>query len=467
MHLKQGAHVHFLGICGTAMASLAGMLQAMGYRVTGSDENVYPPMSTMLHDLGIEIKQGYRKENLEPKPDLAIVGNIMSPKAEESIALMQSDIPRISMPQAIREFVIEDRISIVAAGTHGKTTTTAMLAHVAEKCGQDPGFLVGGIPKNFGISFRPPKANTFVIEGDEYETCFLDKGSKFMHYKPDYAVLHLIEMDHIEYFKTFDRLKAAFRGFVELIPKQGILVSAHTETNLEVIKNTACERVFTFGWEQGDYQVRNFRSKGIDCWFDVLFQGTKQTEIKLQQFGDYNALNALATYAIATQAGWPIGQVLDGLATFAGVKRRQEVIGKPNDILVIEDFAHHPTAVKQTINSIQKRFPENKVISIFEPRSATSCRSIFQNEYLDAMKLAQTLILAPPNAFRNLGDDKPLDVDLLVKEVAASGVEAFKISDVTEIVKKVKTLARPGDVVLVMSNGAFGGIYSKLLEALK
>lgn len=466
MNLQKGAHVHFLGICGTAMASLAGMLQSMGYKVTGSDENVYPPMSTMLADLGIEIRQGYKKENLEPKPDLAIVGNIMSPKAEESIVLMESDIPKMSMPQAISEFVIQDRVSIVAAGTHGKTTTTAMLAQVAEGCGQKPGFLVGGIPLNFTTSFRAPEGNTFVIEGDEYETCFLDKGSKFMHYKPRYAVLHLIEMDHIEYFKTFDRLKAAFRGFVDLIPKDGILLTAATEVNDEVTKDIACERVFRFGWNDGDYQIRDYQAEGLRCEFDVLLKGKKIDRLVLNQFGDYNALNALASYAIATQAGWSAESTRRALEQFKGVKRRQEVIGTPNNITVIEDFAHHPTAVKQTINSIQKRFPNNRVISVFEPRSATSCRAVFQEQYLDSMREAQHVVLAPPNAFRVLGDDKPLDVDLLVSQLREGGVTAEKITDVDEIVAHVSGHAKPGDVVLIMSNGAFGGIYKKMLAAL-
>lgn len=465
--LPKGAHVHLLGICGTAMASVAGLMQAMGYKVTGSDQNVYPPMSTQLESLGIKIKQGYKKENLEPRPDLAIIGNVMSPKAEESVALMASDIPRMSMPEALAEYVIEDRKSFVIAGTHGKTTTTAMVAWIAESCGVKPGFLVGGIPKNFSTSFQVPRGDYFVVEGDEYETCFLDKGSKFMHYRPFGAILHKVELDHIEYFQTFDRLKAAFAGFLKLLPKQGLLVMfAEDETNIELLKNAKCERIFTFGWDKGDYQAKNVMKNGIECSFDVVFRGKKVDRVTIRMFGNYNVLNALAAYALTTQEGWDAKKVVAALASFQGVKRRQEVIGQPHDITLIEDFAHHPTAVQQTVESITERFPKNRVFAVFEPRSATSCRKIFQVPYFESLRSAQTVVIVPPNAFREIPKEEQLDPGRLVSDLRGAGVDAHSIPTVDEVVAYLKREAKPQDVILLMSNGAFGGIYQKLLNTL-
>lgn len=465
--LNPGAHVHFLGICGTAMASVAGLMQSKGFKVTGSDQNVYPPMSTQLADLGIEIKEGYKKENLSPRPDLAIVGNIMSPKAEESVELMAQKIPAISMPQAIGEYVIEDRTSLVAAGTHGKTTTTAMLAWVAKVCGKDPGFMVGGIPKNFPRSFQDPKGDVFVIEGDEYETCFLDKGSKFMHYRPHGVVLHQVEMDHIEYFETFENLKNAFRKFLELIPVDGHLVyNGECETNQELVKGLYLNDAKSFGWTKGDFQIANFEIDGVTTKFDITYKGKKEDRATLNVLGDYNALNATAAYALARAYDWERPKILEALESFAGVKRRQEVIGQPNNIIVIDDFAHHPTAVNITIDSIQKRFPQAHVFSIFEPRSATSCRAIFAEPYFQALKQAQTAVLVPPNAFREIAPGEELNVPELVERLKGAGVDAHQMQEVDAVVKFVQSKAKPGDVVLLMSNGAFGGIYTKMLDAL-
>ncbi len=449
------------------MASLAGLLQAMGYRITGSDQNVYPPMSTQLEDLGIKIQQGYRKENLSPRPDLAVIGNVMSPNAEESVALMASDIPKMSMPQALAEFVIENRKSLVVTGTHGKTTTTAMLAWIAEACGVNPGFLVGGVPKNFDRSFKVPSGDYFVIEGDEYETSFLDKGSKFMHYRPYAAIMHKVEMDHIEYFKTFERLQEAFRGFLRLLPKDGVLLMfAEDPTNRELLKSASCDRALTFGWNEGDYQARIVSKNGATLEFDVLLQGKKLDRLRIEMFGDYNGLNALSAYALATQLGWDPRTVASALASFKGVKRRQEVIGKPNNILLIEDFAHHPTAVEQTVSSIAERFPNTRVFAVFEPRSATSCRKIFQQPYFEALKQAKTVVIVPPNAFREIPLEEQLSPSQLIEDLRNAGIDAHSFPKVDEVVAFLKREAKPEDVVLLMSNGAFGGIYQKLLATL-
>ena len=449
------------------MASLAGLLQTLGYRITGSDQNVYPPMSTLLENLGIPILPGYRKENLVPRPDLVIVGNVMSPNAEESIALLASDIPRMSFPQALAEFVIQDRKSLVIAGTHGKTTTTAMVSWIAENCGVKPGFLVGGIPKNFNRSFQNPEGKYFVVEGDEYETCFFDKGSKFMHYRPFGAILHRVEMDHIEYFKTFERLKAAFAGFLRIVPKEGILlVFAEADTNRELLSESSVERTFTFGWNQGDYQARNVERRGVEISFDIFFREQLLKRASISMFGDYNVLNALAAFALTTQEGWDPDQVVAALASFQGVKRRQEVIGEPRGILIIEDFAHHPTAVAETVRSIKERFPTRRLVAVFEPRSATSCRSIFQEPYRKAFQGADHVVIVPPNAFREIPLAEQLNSNQLVEEMKADGIAAFGIREVDQVVKHLADCLIAPDIVLIMSNGAFGGIYKKLLQAL-
>lgn len=467
MKLRAGAHIHIMGICGTAMASIAGMLQALGYRVTGSDQNVYPPMSTLLEQLGIPIKQGYRKENLTPRPDLVIVGNVMSEKAEESQALLASDIPRMSFPQALAEFVIADRKSLVVAGTHGKTTTTAMLAWIANYCSVDPGFLVGGIPKNFSRSFQVPKGDIFVVEGDEYETAFFDKGSKFMHYRPYGVILHRVELDHIEYFKTFERVKEAFAKFLRIIPEQGILLMfAEEKANQELLREAKCQRKYSFGFTEGDFRATNLRFDGIRVEFDVLFQENKLDRVQIDTFGNYNVLNALAAYAMGYLLQWDRARILQALASFSGVKRRQEVIGNPRGIMVIEDFAHHPTAVAQTVESIKSRFPKNRVFAIFEPRSATSCRKVFQVPYFESLQKADTAIIVPPNAFREVPLEEQLNPERLVTDLQAAGVDAHSIRAVDDVVQFTARSAVPGDIVLIMSNGAFGGIYQKMLAAL-
>ncbi|MGE3387137.1 MAG: UDP-N-acetylmuramate:L-alanyl-gamma-D-glutamyl-meso-diaminopimelate ligase [Bdellovibrionales bacterium] len=464
--LKPGAHIHMMGICGTAMGSLAGILKSMGYKVSGSDQNVYPPMSTQLTGLGIHLQEGYRPENLQPRPDLVIVGNVISKTNPEAAALLQSDIPYTSLPKAMGEFVIGERQSMVIAGTHGKTTTTSMMAWVAETCEMSPGFLIGGIPENFSHSFRAPAANWFVIEGDEYDTAFFDKVPKFVHYRPRHVILTSIEFDHADIYADLQAVKDAFQALVELIPADGTLVACHDDDNvLDVITHAKC-RVVTYGLKGGDYRAVERAMLMNRSHFAVQKDGEKIADVALKVFGEHNTLNALAVYALVKTLGWPESKVLQGLASFSGVKRRQQFLGEPGGVAVIEDFAHHPTAVRMTIESIRERYPSRRVLAVFEPRSATSRRKVFQRDYVEAFSRADASFIAEAFDQSKIQEDERFSSDQLVQDLKKKGVNAHLGANVDQLVQQIRQTARKGDVLLIMSNGGFGGIYQKLLAAL-
>ncbi|MES2854211.1 MAG: UDP-N-acetylmuramate:L-alanyl-gamma-D-glutamyl-meso-diaminopimelate ligase [Bdellovibrionota bacterium] len=472
IELKPGAHVHFMGICGTAMASLAGLLKDRGFNVTGSDQNVYPPMSTQLEKIGIKLMEGYKKENLSSKPDLVIVGNVISRQYEEAQALLASDIPFTSLPQAMGQIVIADRHCINVSGTHGKTTTTSLISWVTDQLGLKPGFLVGGIPKNFDFSYRVPQGDWFVIEGDEYDTAFFDKVPKFTHYRPRSVILTSVEFDHADIYRDLDHVKEAFQKLLQLIPRGGTLVTAAEDANIaDLLKREAKHlgdgrKVVTFGMTKGDYQARNVRADGAGTDFEIHREGKADVTVKMSMIGEYNVKNALAAFALCETLGFDMQKVLKAIETFQGVKRRQEIIGKPNDITIIEDFAHHPTAVKQTIQTVQARYPKSKVFSVFEFRSATSRRNVFQDDYADALSIAHALMVPPAFNQAAIAEEQRFSVDKLLEKLKAKGVDANLCNDVDDIVAKLKAKAKPGDVVLIMSNGGFGGIYEKLLKQL-
>ncbi|HEX4926159.1 MAG TPA: UDP-N-acetylmuramate:L-alanyl-gamma-D-glutamyl-meso-diaminopimelate ligase [Bdellovibrionales bacterium] len=467
MQLKPGSHIHMMGICGTAMGGLAGLLKAMGYKVTGSDQNVYPPMSTQLEKLGIKIKEGYKRENLTPRPDFVIVGNVMTRKHDEVQALLETDIPYTSLPDALGRFVIEDRKSIVIAGTHGKTTTTAMAAWVAKECGKDPGFLIGGKPQNFDTSFELPRGDYFVIEGDEYDTAFFAKVPKFLFYRPRYVILTSVEFDHADIYKDLDDVKKAFNGLMDIVPEDGIIVSFADDANTpSVVKHAKAKKVLTYGIENGEYQARNIRFTEQYCEFEVVRHGQTEDTVQISIFGRHNVANALAVYVLTKNLGWPVDKIKTGLRTFKGVKRRQEILGKPNGITVIEDFAHHPTAVKVTIESIHERFKDRRLFAIFEPRSATSRRKVFQKDYVNAFSGPWDVLLAQPFNQAALAETDRFSSEELVSDLHKGGTRAKLLPNVQEIVDFVGREAKPGDVVLIMSNGGFDGIYGKMLDRL-
>lgn len=490
--LQPGAHVHFMGICGTAMASLAGLLHSRGFKVTGSDQNVYPPMSTQLESMGIKIMQGYDASNITAnpagKPDLVIVGNVISRGFKEAQALLATDIPFTSLPQAMGALVIDNRHSIVVAGTHGKTTTTAMNAFIADRLGLKPGFMVGGIPKNFGQSYRFAEGDWFVIEGDEYDTAFFDKVPKFIHYRPRSVILNSVEFDHADIYRDLDHVKEAFLRLLDLIPEGGLLVACEDEETIRDLlskRRAALEkrgvRIVTFGLERGDYLATSLQavpvtvkgSKGVATRLGTRFSykqpktGASFT-VEIPMIGSYNVKNALASLALWEQLGFSPDKVAPLFLGFEGVKRRQEILGTPGGVTIIEDFAHHPTAVRETIRTVQMQYPKAHVFSIFEARSATSRRNVFQNEYAAAFIDAgtQTLLLPPPFNLAGLPEDQRFNTELLMSELKKARVDAHLIDGVDNIVAHVKKCARAGDVVLVMSNGAFDGIYGKLLSTL-
>ncbi len=468
MELKPGSHVHLMGICGTAMASLAGLLKDQGYQVTGSDANPYPPMSTQIEGLGIKIMKGYSPLNLNPKPDFVIVGNVITAKNEEAQELMRLGIPFTSLPKALGSQVIQDRESIVMSGTHGKTTTTSMMAWVAQECGHKPGFLIGGIPKNFSQSFKNPEGKYFIIEGDEYDTAFFDKVPKFVHYKPRHVILTSIEFDHADIYKDLDDVKKAFHVLLTLIPNNGSFVywaqDPHIATMLKSCKSIV---QLSYGLKDADVIAKIIKINEQGTIFEVQYKKENLGTFEFPMTGDYNVLNATAVIAMAVNLGWNLPDVKAALKTFGGVKRRQEVLGEPKGILVIEDFAHHPTAVRETIKGIQNKYKGRKIFSVFEPRSATSRRKVFQKDYVEAFMTSDEVIIAKAFDQTKIDEGDRFSTDELVADLAGQGRKAFCLDNTDSIVNHLRAQAKKGDLILIMSNGGFDGIYGKLLKALE
>jgi len=462
-------NIYMMGICGTAMGSLAGLLQELGYHVRGSDQNVYPPMSTRLKALGINISEGYKPENLNPRPDKVIVGNVMSRDNPEVQALLGSEIPYMSLPQAMGEYLIRDRHSVVVTGTHGKTTTTAMAAWLFEQAGLEPGFLIGGVPLNFPQTFAIGKGGYFVIEGDEYDTAFFDKVPKFIHYRPKSVILTSIEFDHADIYRDLDHVKEAFKMLLKLIPKDGTLIYNGDDENIKSISNnTKVENIQAYGVKNGDWKLGDIKWGEEFSEFDVIHKGKKTDSVKSGLFGEYNLLNALSVYALGLSVGISPGIIKKSFLSLKGVKRRQEIIGRPSGITVIDDFAHHPTAVRVTIDGIKKRFQKSRIVAVFEPRSATSRRKIFQHEFAQALTTADEVIISTPHDQSRISENERLDSKAMVGECHEINpkVKCHIGHSIDEIVETLKAVAKKGDVILLMSNGGFGGIYQRLLKEL-
>lgn len=466
--VKPGGRIHLMGICGTAMASLAGLLKDRGYEITGSDQNPYPPMSTQLESLGINIMKGYKKENLHPKPDFVIVGNVISANNEEAQELVKLGIPYTSLPKAMGEFIIAGRESICISGTHGKTTTTSMMAWVAQSLGVEPGFLIGGIPKNFSRSFQNPKGNFFVIEGDEYDTAYFDKVPKFVHYKPKHVIFTSCEFDHADIYKDLQAVKDAFSSLMKLIPKNGTLLACAEEPNVMELKvQSKAEKTFTYGKSKGDYQFQTLKVGDQGTDFNVTFKNEKLGEFHVTLTGDYNILNTLAVIGLSHQLGWDLKKVQKALSTFEGVKRRQEVLGEPKGVLVVEDFAHHPTAVRETVKGIKAKYPGRKLFGVFEPRSATSRRKVFQKDYVEAFQDCDEILLAKAFDQSKIDAENRFSSEELVSDLQKSGKRAEAYDNVDQIVSRLVQASHKGDLILIMSNGGFDGIYGKLLSSLE
>jgi UDP-N-acetylmuramate: L-alanyl-gamma-D-glutamyl-meso-diaminopimelate ligase len=442
-------------------------LKDRGYKVTGSDLNPYPPMSTQLESLGITIQRGYKADNLQPRPDFVIVGNVISANNEEAQELLRSGIPYTSLPKAMGEYIIENRESVVISGTHGKTTTTSMMAWAAENAGVKPGFMIGGIPKNFSQSFKNPEGNYFIIEGDEYDTAFFDKVPKFIHYRPKHVILTSVEFDHADIYKDLQAVKDSFAQLMTLIPENGTLLACAEDANVMELRSLAkYQKSFTYGFKkESDFRAKVLFQNEKGLGFEVHFKNEILGPYSMEITGDYNILNATAVVAMSKCLGFSENRTQIALESFKGVKRRQEILGEPHGILVIEDFAHHPTAVRETVKGIQKRYPGRKVFSVFEPRSATSRRKVFQNDYVEAFKGSHEVLLAKAFDQSKIDSEDRFSTEELVADLKKASVEAGAFDSADQIVSALENRAKRGDVVLIMSNGGFDGIYTKLLSA--
>jgi UDP-N-acetylmuramate: L-alanyl-gamma-D-glutamyl-meso-diaminopimelate ligase len=466
-------HYHLIGICGTAMASLAGMLQARGHHVTGSDQNVYPPMSTMLRDLGINVLQGFKREHLTPAPDCVIVGNAIprgNPEVEETL---NRKLLYRSQAETVKEEFIRGRHSLAVAGTHGKTTTTSIAAWVMDQGGLDPTFLIGGVAQNFGSSFRVTQSDYVIVEADEYDTAYFDKGPKFMHYLPELAIVNNIEFDHADIYKDLDAVKLAFRRFMNLVPENGRLIAGWDSPNVRAVVESFGPRLFTqvetFGTSHdARWQVRNADFSGGLSKFEVVREQQPWGEFETPLLGEFNLLNCLAVIVAADAWGISQDQIRTALKSFKNVKRRAEVRGEQRGILVIDDFAHHPTAVRETLRALRARYKDRRLIAIFEPRSWSSRLAVFQDDYANAFSAADYIVIASVFDSQKVTEKgRALDTEELIEAISQQGKPALALPGADEIVTHILPELREGDVVAIMSNGGFGGIHEKILAGLE
>lgn len=465
--MPESKKIHIVAICGTGMAALAGLLKKAGHSVTGSDTQIYPPMSTLLESAGIPCKIGYDAGHIEANTGLVIIGNAVSKTNPEVVATLERGLPTLSMPAALGAFFLKGKQSLVVAGTHGKTTTSSLLAWVLTSAGLDPGMMIGGWVKNFNSNHRLGRGDFFVVEGDEYDTAFFDKGPKFLHYQPHHAILTSIEFDHGDIYPDLTAIKQAFRKFVALLPPEGLLVTAAGDPAIgEVVKGVAC-RVETYGIdEEADWQAEQIQMVGEFLSFDVFYRRKKVGTIRSPLVGRHNLKNTLAVIALAHRIGLPWEKIAEGILKFQGVKRRQEIVGEVRDILIIDDFAHHPTAIAETLAALRLRYPSRRLWAVFEPRSATSRRNVFQKEFVASLTPADRIILADVFSPEKIPAEHRLNPEQIVSELVALGKSALFLSTPDQIVSELTQGVEPGDVVCVMSSGGFGGIHQKLISRL-
>ena len=463
------SRIHLIGVCGTAMATLAAMLKRKGHDVQGSDQDVYPPMSDFLASEGIRTLTGYSPEHITGDLDLIVVGNAISRGNPELEEALDRKIRYCSLPEAIREHFLWGARSIVLAGTHGKTTTTSLTGWLLTHGGLDPSVLVGGIARNFGdggSSYRIGQGRDFVIEGDEYDSAFFDKTAKFLKYLPDIAVINNIEFDHADIYADFDAVMLAFRRLVNLVPRKGLLLIGADSPGARALMDKAVSRVQTFGTgEDVEWQAHDLEPAGASTRFKVRHSGAPFGVFEVPLVGAYNVRNATAAIAVATEAGISPERIAEGLRAFAGVKRRLEIVGVAGGVTVYDDFAHHPTAVAETLAGLRASNPDARIWAVFEPRSASSCRRVFQDDFARAFAGANEVLIAP--VFRSkLPEAERLSIPQLIRDLHDQGLSAREADSIEDIVAGIVKERRPGDLVVLMSNGGFGGIHQKLLQAL-
>ena len=461
--------IHLVGVGGTGMGAFAGMLKTAGYRVTGSDENLYPPMSDMLREWGIDVFTPYSADNIDKaQPDLVIIGNVIRRVNPEATAVRERGLPQMSFPAAFGSLLLANKHSVVIVGTHGKTTVSALMAHVLVDAGLDPSFLVGGVTVNYGANFRLGKGPHVVVEGDEYDTAYFDKGPKFLHYRARTAILTSIEFDHADIYNDLPHYESAFERFARTLPNDGVIaVSASYPRAVEITKAATTAKVVTYAVNgKADYRADHEKFGPDGVTFELRSRDRKTAALLLPMSGYHNIENAAGVYAAARALGLTHAQIARGFKTFKGVKRRQEVRGEIGRVLVIDDFAHHPTAVRETIEGIRQRYPDRRLWAVFEPRSNTSRRNIHQHEYVTALKGADLATIREPEAHDKVPADQRLNVAKIVADLRAVGVDAESSPDVNVLIEQVASQAQPNDLLLVMSNGSFGGLIPTVLERL-
>jgi UDP-N-acetylmuramate: L-alanyl-gamma-D-glutamyl-meso-diaminopimelate ligase len=473
--MEQGKHIHLIGICGTAMASLAGMLKQRGFRVTGSDAAAYPPMSDFLAELGIPVAQPFDARNLEPRPDLVVVGNAISRGNPELELMLDQRIPFCSLPQLLHDEFLRGREVLVVAGTHGKTTTTSMLAWIFHTAGMQPSFLIGGIAENFGSSFHLGQGKHFILEGDEYDTAFFDKGPKFLHYFPDAVILTSVEFDHADIYKDLDAVETAFKRLVNLIPRRGRIIAFDGMTG-EARESASLERCLSKSFcpverygagPRAGWRITNLKFEPERTSWSVLRDGRAWADLEFPLAGEYNVWNATAAAALAAAYGISKEEIVSALKTFKSVKRRLEVKAQVNGITIIDDFAHHPTAIAGTLKALRARYAGARLWAILEPRSNTLRRRVLQADLAQSLALADEAIVASVFRSESLSENERLDLPELARDIQKHGGRARLMRDAEEIVQAVAPEMRSGDVVAILSNGGFGGIYEKLPAKLR
>jgi len=460
-------HIHLIGICGTGMAAMAAMLQQQGFMVTGSDQNVYPPMSDFLAGLGIEVMAGYTAAHLKARPDLVIVGNVVRITNPEAVELARLGLPYLSMPQALGHFFLDGKKSLVVAGTHGKTTTSSLLATTLHRIGATPGFMIGGLVEAFGRNAQVSDGPYFVVEGDEYDTAFFNKVSKFQHYRPYCAILTSVEFDHADIFADLAAIKASFAEFIGRIPPEGALV-AHIEDPVvaELVQGARCPVI---GYGTGtacEWRLTDLTAQGLASEFAVLHRGQLLGRCRLPMPGLHNGLNALAVIALLHHLGFAFPALVEGLAAFEGVKRRQQIRGVVRGVTVVDDFAHHPTAVRETLRALRLAWPDNRLLVVFEPRTNSSRRAVFQEDYAHVFGVADQVLIREHVPLDTLPLSAQFSSARLAADLRAQGISARAFADTDAILEALVPACASGDVVVILSNGGFDGIHQRLLTLL-
>jgi UDP-N-acetylmuramate: L-alanyl-gamma-D-glutamyl-meso-diaminopimelate ligase len=456
-------HFHFMGICGTAMGSVAAALKERGFKVTGSDENIYPPMSTFLEKHDIGLSEGFRAENIPADVDVVVVGNAMKRGNPEVEAVLNRKLFYLSLPEVLRNYFLRGRHNLVVTGTHGKTTTTALLAWIMEKAGRKPGYLIGGIPKNFGQGARLNDSKYFVIEGDEYDSAFFDKRSKFVHYLPELVIVNNIEFDHADIFNDLDEIKLSFRRLLNIVPQNGMVLLNGDDHNCVEVARDCLAQMVEVGFSKNCAQrIRDVAYSSKGSRFKL---GEDTLEIPL--IGEFNVRNAAMAATAARFYDVPKAKIGNALKSFTGIARRQEVRGEERGVKVIDDFGHHPTAIAETLTALRHRYAGHRIWAIFEPRSNTTRRAVFQEQLPDALKLADGVFISQVARLEQIPEKERLHPEAVTEAIAQSGRPAFYEKNATAIVDRIVPMLQPKDVVAVFSNGAFDNIHEKLLQRLK